>query len=150
MKGQPEREYHNVIIFGAGASFDAGIPLLASFVDTMWAYARRGKVGEASISADDVTILNKANDIRNDLERYNSRAAFDNRNLEDILSLLSFEALSGNDYSEKYNAVVKAVARPIELSCNIKSENCTPEASHKHDKTLYHKLWEILLNQKRV
>ena len=28
--------YDNVIIFGAGASYDAGIPLLKDFVDTMW------------------------------------------------------------------------------------------------------------------
>jgi hypothetical protein len=30
-----EKEFHNVFLFGAGASFDAGVPLLSSFVDTM-------------------------------------------------------------------------------------------------------------------
>jgi hypothetical protein len=53
-------QYHNVIIFGAGASADAGIPLLDSFVDKMWEYAARGKVGDDIISDPDKDILTPA------------------------------------------------------------------------------------------
>src|SRR5436190_23769116 len=82
--------FHNVILLGAGASADAGIPLLGSFVDKMWEFATRGKVGEKAIPPADQQILNAAIEIGRQLERYNSRAFFDNRNIEDILSLLSF------------------------------------------------------------
>jgi hypothetical protein len=34
-----QTQYHNVILFGAGASWDAGIPLMNQFVDAMWHYA---------------------------------------------------------------------------------------------------------------
>ena len=87
-----EAQNHNVILFGAGASADAGIPLLGSFVDKMWEYAVRGQTGNERISPQDMEILTAANKIRIELERYNSRASFDSRNLEDILSLLSFES----------------------------------------------------------
>jgi hypothetical protein len=90
-------QYHNVIIFGAGASADAHIPMLDSFVNKMWEYAARGKVGDKIISEQDREILIKAQDIRTQLERYNTRASFNDRNLEDILSLLSFEALTGGE-----------------------------------------------------
>jgi hypothetical protein len=112
-------QYHNVILFGAGASAEAGIPLLNSFVDTMWEYAFRGKVGDKAIAESDREILIEANKIREDLERYNSRASFDIRNLEDILSLLSFEALTGEVQAARYDMLVKAVARTIELSCKF-------------------------------
>jgi hypothetical protein len=143
-----QKEYHNVIIFGAGASFDAGIPLLPSFVDKMWEYAIRGKAGEKKLSDADVAILSEANDVRISLDRYSSRASFNNRDLEDILSLLSFEALRGQEFNDKYDAVVKAVARTIELSCNITAEDCTLENGKvlAHD-TIYHELWECFLGR---
>jgi hypothetical protein len=31
--------FDNVILLGAGSSYDAGIPLLCNFVDRMWEYA---------------------------------------------------------------------------------------------------------------
>jgi SIR2-like domain len=120
-----QSDYHNVIILGAGASADAGIPLLAPFLETMWEYAARRKVHDKDISPADVETLKTAIGIQNSLERYNSRASFDIRNLEDVLSLLSFEALAGGPSAEKYNAVVKAVARTVELSCLIRFDHCT-------------------------
>src|SRR5438876_8216 len=111
--------YHNVILFGAGVSAEAGIPLLNTFVNRMWEYAVRGKVGNRAITESDREVLVKANQIREDLERYNSRAFFDIWNLEDILSLLSFEALADETQAAKYDMLVKAVARTIELSCKF-------------------------------
>ena len=45
--------YDNVIIFGAGASCDAGVPLLKDFVDTMWRYAGGGRTPHGTISEED-------------------------------------------------------------------------------------------------
>ncbi|HEY2330245.1 MAG TPA: hypothetical protein VGI63_10585 [Verrucomicrobiae bacterium] len=108
--------YDNVIIFGAGASADAGIPLLNNFVDTMWNYSVRGRSPRGELSDEDKKLLAEANQIRIDLERYNSRANFKLRNLEDVLSLLSFEAFAGGDSLKKYQAWVRAITRTVELS----------------------------------
>ena len=139
-----QSSYHNVILFGAGASVEAGIPLLNSFVDTMWEYAYRGKVGDKAISERDRDILMEANKIREELERYSSRASFDIRNLEDILSLLSFEALTSEAHAEKYDKVVKAVARTIELSCRIPYRAESPPEPFEHGR--YTSLWHALLS----
>jgi hypothetical protein len=136
-------QYNNVILLGAGAAADAGIPMLDSFVDKMWEYAIRGKVGEKPISPADIQLLTEANKIRIDLERYNSRASFDIRNLEDILSLLSFEVLADGQRT-KYELMVKAVARTIELSCAHQFAGTEPVrpggGSH------YHSFWHCLLH----
>ncbi len=139
----------NVFIFGAGVSFDAGIPLLRPFLDKMWEYCQRGRVGEKAISEADLVILKHANRIANDLERYNARASFDNTNIEDILSLLSFEALTGPQYEEKFNTMVAAIARTIELSCTLHSNNrvlTTPPDKN----TQYHVFWDRILGPRLV
>lgn len=141
------QEHHNVILFGAGVSFEAGIPLLDKFVDKMWEYAIRGKVGDKAIAEADRNILIEANKIREALEPYNSRAFFDNRNLEDILSLLSFEALSGGEHVTKYNTLVKAVARTIELSCKCQYQSAIENpTSFGNDN--YHNFWDSMLSAK--
>jgi hypothetical protein len=140
------QEYHNVILFGAGASADAGIPLLGSFVDKMWEFAFRGKVGDKPISESDRKVLVEANQIREDLERYNSRASFDIRNLEDILSLLSFEALSGEAEASRYDTMVRAVARTIELSCTVSYVRDSPSQPFEHG--LYTNFWHALLSSR--
>ena len=105
--------YDNVILFGAGASFDAKIPLLKDFVDAMWNFAIRGKSSNGPLSEEDKKLFNEAIKIRDDLERYHSRANFNIKNLEDILSLLSFEALAAGETTRKYDAWVKAISKTI-------------------------------------
>lgn len=137
------RDYDNVILFGAGASADAGIPMLESFVDKMWEYAIRGKVGNKLIPPEDREILTKANELRIELERYNSRAFFDNRNIEDILSLLYFEAIADGQRT-KYDLMVKAVSRTIELSCLFQfSQEPLKRPVGGSD---YHGFWHCLLH----
>lgn len=142
-------QYHNVIIFGAGASANAGIPLLDSFVNKMWEYATRGKVGHEIISEADREILIKAHEIRTQLERYNTRASFNDRNLEDILSLLSFEALDGGENAASYETLVKAVARTVELSCSAKHHDATPNIPFNHNH-VYDHIWRALLSEKLI
>lgn len=116
-----EREIHNVILFGAGASVDAGIPAMAHFIDKMWDLSVRGKVGEEPIADKERQILKEANAVRQDLERYHSRASFDDRNLEDLLSLISFDAMqSESGAKQQYEKLVQAIAVTIELCCRFK------------------------------
>jgi hypothetical protein len=142
-----QTQNHNVILFGAGASFDAGIPLMSNFVDVMWDYAFRGKVGNNPLSDADRAIFSEANKIRDSLESYNSRASFDNRNLEDILSLLLFEALGSKAETLRYQTVVKAVARTIELSSRFQYWEGIEGPAPSRDSP-YHNFWSALLGGK--
>ena len=114
----------NVIILGAGASVDAGVPVLANFVDTMLEYGIKGKAGNKSLSDDDKIIFEEAMKVRKELDGYHGRAAFDDRNIEDILSILAFNLMSGEkEERNKLEWMTKAIARTIELSTTVKFDN---------------------------
>jgi hypothetical protein len=111
----------NVIILGAGASHDAGIPLLAGFVERMWEYDVRGTNGQDHLSDSDKTIFRRAMEVFKELDGYHGRSAFDDRNIEDILSILSFNIIAGRKQDrDKLDHTIKAIARTIELSCAVK------------------------------
>lgn len=138
------QKYDNVILFGAGASADAGIPLLNNFVDTMWGYAVRGSSPRGSLQGSDRKLLTDAEAIRVGLERYNSRANFNIRNLEDVLSLLSFEALAGGIAVENYQTWKRAITRTIELSTSHPFRDAN-EAKYERRETVYHQFWHTVL-----
>ena len=137
----------NVFIFGAGCSADAGIPLLGNFIDKMFEYSFRGRVNQTSIPEPTLSLLKKSNEIRLGFEKYQSRASFDTRNLEDVLSLLSFEKLKNTTHTEdNYNTFVKEVASTIELSCTVKHKvNPSIDEHRKHD--LYDRFCTYLLSK---
>jgi hypothetical protein len=111
---------NNVILLGAGASFDAGIPLLGNFVDRMLEMAQTGRSPRGPISQDDQEILKSAMKIRDKLEGYHARVAIDQYNLEQILSVLSFESYAGGRGKAKdLDIFSRAIARTIELTCNV-------------------------------
>jgi hypothetical protein len=85
----------NVIIFGAGFSYDAGIPMLSNFIERMWEYSIRGKAGNHELEYFDKNILAEALEIRREMDGYHGRVAFDDRNIEDILSMLVFNLMGG-------------------------------------------------------
>ncbi len=117
-----ENANDNVIILGAGASYDAGIPLLGSLVEKMRRYAFKGSSEDGPLSFEDKEVFHKAMEILYKLDEYHGRAAFDDRNIEDILSILSFNTISGGRSSRAdFDWMVKAVSRTIELSCKIHS-----------------------------
>lgn len=113
----------NVIIMGAGSSCDAGIPLMDDFVQTMWEIAIRGSIKGESISDEDREIFREAMEIKDTLDVYHGRALFDDRNLEDILSILSFNdmKIEGNG-KKQLRAFVRAISKTIELTCRIKAQ----------------------------
>jgi hypothetical protein len=111
----------NVIILGAGASFDAGIPLLAGFIEKMKWYALKGKNEQGPLSKEDKEVFQKAMNVMNELDGYHGRAAFDDRNIEDVLSILSFNIIGGkNQDKKKLNWMIDAISRTIDLSCRVK------------------------------
>ncbi len=106
----------NVIIIGAGASFDAAIPLMNGFVERMWELSVKERIGDVSLSEDDKTIFANAMKVRSELDGYHGRANFDDRNIEDILSLLSFNIIGGKQTDrDKFNWIIRAIARTIDL-----------------------------------
>jgi len=140
----------NVIILGAGFSYDSGIPLLKDFIDKMYEYYIRKNIDKNSLK-----ILNDFIDIRNDLLSYHRLASFDDANIEDILSILSFLEIGNND---KMNIMSKAIARTIELSCNIvhyykmngilyKLINNTNNVVQHIEKKIYHIFWESIFKR---
>lgn len=111
----------NVIILGAGFSYDAGIPLLSGFIEHMWEYSTRGKVGKDALSEHDKKVLHEALEIRRELDGYHGRVTFDDRNIEDLLSMLAFNVLGGGRSDKnKLVAFTNAISTTIELSCNVK------------------------------
>src|SRR5574341_1677759 len=114
----------NVIILGAGASVDAGVPLLGNFVNKMLEYGLKGRIGTNTLSSDDKRIFDEAMKVRSELDGYHGRAAFDDRNIEDILSILSFNLMVGEkDERNKLDWMTRAIARTIELTTTVKFDN---------------------------
>ncbi len=137
----------NVIILGAGASVDAGIPLLANFVEKMWEFAITGKHNRQSLSNDDKKIFAEAVKVRNELDGYHGRAAFDDRNIEDILSILSFNLIGGKKSDrEKLEWFIKAITRTIELTCKVTHNGRLDEIQDDDECYIYRSFWRNLFS----
>lgn len=112
-----------MIILGAGASSRAGIPLMAVFIEKMWEFSVRKQVNGEPMLPDDIDTFQKAVEIKNELDSYHGRALFDDRNLEDILSILSFNEINLSTRSKgKLFLFTKAISRTIELTCQVKHD----------------------------
>ena len=112
-----EERYDNVLIFGAGVSSDAGVPLLGNFVEAMTQLAARDK---GPLSANELGRLRRALEIRASLEKYHSRANLDQFNIEDILSVLAFDTLGSEDAGSDFALMKAAVSTTIEQCCEFK------------------------------
>lgn len=134
----------NVIIMGAGASYDAGIPLMAGFVERMWEFAVRKQVDGKPMKADDIDVFEKAMKIRDQLDSYHGRAMFDDRNLEDIISILTFdEILQLRGRWNRVSWFTKAISRTIELTCKVKHNGASTEQTVKCP-PMYMTFWNAL------
>jgi len=104
----------NVILLGAGASVDAGIPLMSNFVETMLRMARLKRWSAGNFTPEDQEVLDKAVEIRNLLDGFLVRAEIDVWNIEELLSVLMFHD------EELVPPMAKAIARVVDLSCRLK------------------------------
>lgn len=140
----------NVFIFGAGTSADAGIPLLGRFVESMWEIAVRRMIGGKEISKEDEATFSNFLKVIHDLDGYHGRANFDDRNIEDILSILTFNQYEKTrSASDSIKSVVNAISRTIELRCTIKTiSEGTRYDVKEHD--IYQDFWRGLLSYSRI
>jgi len=142
-----------VLVLGAGFSFDAGIPLMSGFVDTMWEFAHRKRAAGAPLSSSDATLFDEAEAVRRDLNEYHGRASFDDRNIEDILSLLTFgtfDAQKKRRAAADLKVMSQAIARTIELCCSVKHPGLKQrEKAVVHvGPELYRNFWHCLFGLK--
>ncbi|MFC1685320.1 hypothetical protein ACFL0R_07635 [Pseudomonadota bacterium] len=143
----------NVIILGAGFSYNAGIPLLGNFIERMWEFSVRGKSGDKELSQSEKEILSNALNIRRELDGYHGRVSFDDRNLKDILSILAFNVLGGGQKDRnKLTAFANAISTTIELSCGVKHEGFRKDGRFsiiKDGDDIYRAFWRSLFNWKK-
>lgn len=135
-----------VMILGAGFSRAAGIPLLGDFVDRMWELAIRGKA-EKPLDEADKRLFAAAMSIREELDSYHGRAAFSDRNIEDLLSILSFNVIGGGKKDrDKLNTMSAAIARTIELTCAVRHPGINFQRSSVVDEgpDIYRQFWKAL------
>jgi len=136
---------NNVLILGAGFSCVSGIPLLGGFVEKMWEFAARKSINGTPLSKDDLEIFNEAISVKNELDGYHGRAQFNDRNIEDILSILTFNVLGGKRSDKnKLDKMNRAIARTIELSCSVTHPGVLPNGSVKVVNTgpdIYRSFW---------
>lgn len=142
----------DVIILGAGFSYDAGIPLLSGFIDQMLDYRLREVANGNRLTEAQMSVFDKALKVRNELDSYHGRVSFDDRNLEDILSILAFNVIGGGrSESQKQTDFTKAITQTIELACNVK-HNGVPGPRESFSITyegdeVYRKFWRALFNR---
>jgi hypothetical protein len=140
----------NVIILGAGFSVPAGIPVMRDFVDTMMGITARKAYQGTALSQTDIDLFERAAAVRVTLDGYHGRARFDERNIEDVLSILAFNAYANDQKAEvQLRDFSRAIARTIELTCNVKHpgvtsiQNYQDPAGQKHQ--WYLSFWNSLL-----
>jgi hypothetical protein len=135
----------NVIILGAGASVDAGIPMLSNFVQVMWEIALRGSIEGNKLTDSDMEIFKNAVKVRDELDQYHGRARFDDRNIEDILSILTFNLYEKKKIDQnRMDWIIKAIERTIELSCKVNFDE-TKNAIQNNGDVVYRDFWCALL-----
>ncbi len=135
----------NVILLGAGASFDAGIPLLGSFMDRIFELANIRRSPMRDLTQEELNTLQEVIEIRDSMERYQPRVAINQFNLEQVLSILSFEALVGvEDGERKLEAFKKAISLTIELTCSI-THHGELNTIHEDGPEVYRDFWDSLL-----
>jgi hypothetical protein len=138
----------NVLVLGAGFSHAAGIPLMSGFIEAMWEISMRQSLNGQQLSAEDIKTFAAAAEVWRQLDRYHGRANFDDRNIEDVLSILSFHALSGaGDAAQQIAAMNRAIARTIELTCSVKHDGIPEHGNWSITEigpSIYRRFWHAL------
>lgn len=98
----------------------------------------------------DAKIFQDATNVRNALDGYHGRASFDDRNIEDILSILSFNVLSGSpDAKVQLDSITRAMARTIEITCKVKHPGIPFNGEYqaiRENPYIYREFWQSILH----
>lgn len=144
----------NVIVFGAGSSADAGIPMLRSFYDVLEDYATYTDPSKLIPEQQEkIHNLKAAVSIRDYLLDFHRTSNFNDRDIEQIMSVLSFNVLSKSESSKNdFRVFSKAIANTVELSCDLTesdsllhqtsffSSSVNVKTAKAHE--FYHRFWE--------
>ena len=124
--------------------------MLASFMDKMIDIASRSSVSGKALDSSDKDVFAAAMEVRKRLDGYHGRAAFDERNIEDVLSILSFDVIAGDpDGKKSFDAFVRAISRTIELTGQVSHSGRLNEAHSDPAGEIYQRLWKALFESKR-
>lgn len=89
-------------------------------METMFEMALTGRSPKGKLNEKDREIVSKAMKIRDTLDPYHTRVSIGHFNLEEVLSVLYFKAQTGTrGRKNDLEAFVAAIARTIELTCNV-------------------------------
>jgi NAD-dependent SIR2 family protein deacetylase len=107
-----------VFVLGAGASHEAGAPLMRGFFEAAWS-ARRGQ----HISTDDIQAFDTVDRARAALTNVHSKAAFDIRNVESVFGAFEMARMFGRlpplepkEVSILPDAIRRVIVRTLEWS----------------------------------
>ena len=131
---------NNVIILGAGASADAGIPLLRGFGDKFSFFYNEYLVTN---KPENLKVFSDAWNIIDEISKFHTNAEFDERNIEDLLSILKFDNYStkaGNKNKQKI--IEKAISTIIEITCQVKHDGTNNLQQNGDD--IYREFWKTL------
>ena len=135
----------NAIILGAGASYDAGVPLLGKFMDVMLEMHHTKRFGPIDLSPHDQDLIAQAAKIHSKVDDYHARVSVDQFNIEEVLSVLSFESISGDIARKReLSTFTKAIARTVEITCKVKHDGTLNTVQSSGDDS-YRRFWLELL-----
>lgn len=125
---------------------------MGGFVEQMWEFAVRKSHDGEKLSPTDLAIFEDAIQVKNELDGYHGRAVFDDRNIEDILSILSFNVLGGvRSDREKLNRMNRAIAKTIDLCCSVTHPGVPAEGSkwsvQSSGPEMYRLFWKSLFSR---
>jgi hypothetical protein len=144
----------NVLILGAGFSFNANIPLLSNFIQVLWEMViRKRDANGKQLSSQDLEILSQAELIRSEMDGYHGRVSFNDRNIEELLSMLDFSESSEAEEKPKIIAFNKAIAKVIDLTCNLKSRKILSNPGGNMDPDfsgIYKRFWQNYFAMKNI
>lgn len=115
-------------------------------MDRMWQIARTEKCNGTKLATAQLNVLNQALKVREELDGYHGRAALDVWNMEDVLSILSFNELAGGKAErERVRWMTKAIALVIELTCKVTHDGDLTAIQGEPKDALYQNFWRTLI-----
>ena len=114
----------------------------------MWRLAKLGHHQGTPLCKSDRQLLTDALKVREELDGFHGRVALNVWNIEDILSILSFNALAGgSEERQKLGLVARAIAKTIELTCAVQHSGELNVEAREHNVAtkLYDAFWHNLI-----
>ncbi len=104
-----------------------------------------GRSPQGPLAEEDKSIFKRAMEIRDTIENYHARVSIDQFNIEQVLSVLFFEASVGPAIARKpLDDFSQAISRTIELTCNVSHNGKLTDAKAGSCPPVYLDFWKSL------